>query len=288
MSQSLPMAIVTHLTALGSALVATAAQHRGGTLVELETEVRRTVRAALGGLLGAVVDLATPDLDPGIATVQRRCPRCDRLIGALDQRDRTVRTTCGALAFTRPWYHCTGCQHGFSPADAALALPPLVRISPALEAWLVRLAATAPPRESAALLTELTGLVVHHDTLREHATVVGAAPSCGGCRRHRPGAGHAGGGRARRAGAGRAGGGNRWRDGAISERLARSQAWGGRGHDRGGADRAELRRRAGERRAVWAAAAGRSRPAGGAGGGALGGTADSAGAGGAATGAGRG
>lgn len=175
MSQSLPTAIVSQLTALGSTLAATAAQHRGGTLAELEAAVRRAVQAALGGLLGAVLDLATPDLDSAIASVQRRCPRGDRLVGMLEQRDRTVRTTCGVLAFARPWYHCAPCQHGFSPADAALALPPVVRLSPAVEAWLVRLAATAPPREGAALLTELTGLVVHHDTLREHATVVGAA-----------------------------------------------------------------------------------------------------------------
>lgn len=175
MSQSLPPAIVAQLTALGTALVAAAHRHQGGSLAELEAGVRTTVHAALGGLLGAVVGLATPDLDAGIATVQRRCPRCDRLVGMIASRDRTVRTTCGSLAFTRPWYHCHGCHHGFSPVDSALALPPAARISPALQEWLVRLAATAPPRESAALLTELTGLVVHHDTLRQHATTVGTA-----------------------------------------------------------------------------------------------------------------
>ena len=175
MSPSLPEAIVAQLTALGTALVQQAQQQRGEPLTTLETSVRRALQAALPGLLGAVVQLATPDLDPAIATVHRRCPRCDRLLAPQEQRDRTVRTTCGALTYTRPWYHCVGCHHGFSPADGALGVPPRTRISAGLDAWLIRLTVAAPPREAAALLTDLTGLVVHPDTLREHTTAVGEA-----------------------------------------------------------------------------------------------------------------
>jgi hypothetical protein len=175
MCQSLPADILAQLTALGVALVQTAQQHRAGTLTDLEAGVRTAVQAALAGLLAAVVQSAMPDLDPAIATVQRRCPRCDHLAGMLAQRPRTLRTTCGPLTLTRPWYHCARCRHGFSPVDAALALPPVVRVSPALEAWLVRLTVATPPREAATLLTELTGLVVHPDTLREHTTAVGEA-----------------------------------------------------------------------------------------------------------------
>jgi hypothetical protein len=137
--------------------------------------VRTAVQAALPGLLGAVVQRATPDLDPAIAAVRRRCPHCDHLVPLQEERGRTIRTTCGLVTFTRPWYHCARCQRGFSPVDAALAVPPYARISPALEGWLVRLTVATPPREAAAILTELTGLVVHPDSLREHTTAVGEA-----------------------------------------------------------------------------------------------------------------
>ena len=173
MCQSLPVDILAQLTARGAALVQTAQQQRerAGTLADLEV----AVPAALAGLLGAVVHLATPDLDPAIATVHRRCPRCDQLVGTPEARERTLRTTCGPLTFPRPWYHCARCHHGFSPVDAARAVPPRVRISPALEAWLVRLTVATPPREAAAVLTDLTGLVVHPDTRRERTTAIGAA-----------------------------------------------------------------------------------------------------------------
>jgi hypothetical protein len=177
MCQSLPVDILAQLMALGTAVVQVAQQQRerAGTLADLEVGVRTATQAALAGLLGAAVPLATADLDPAIATVRRRCPRCERLAGTPEQRERTLRTTCGSLTLTRPWYHCAHCRAGFSPVDAALAVPPRARISPALAAWLVRLTVAAPPREAAAVLTDLTGLAVHPDTLREHTTAVGTA-----------------------------------------------------------------------------------------------------------------
>ena len=131
MSQSLPEAILAQLTALGTAMVQQAQQQRGAPRDTLEAGVRQAMQAALPGLLGAVVHLATPDRDPAIATVHRRCPRCDRRVAPLEPRDRTVRTTCGRLTCTRPWYHGARCQHGFSPVDAARGLPPRARSSPA-------------------------------------------------------------------------------------------------------------------------------------------------------------
>lgn len=175
MCSSLPLDILAQVTALGSALVAAAQKHGDAPLEELETAVRTTVQAALPGLLGAVVHLTSTDLDPGIATVHRRCPGCTRLVRMHGQRPRTVQTTCGALTVVRPWYHCASCGQGFSPADSTLALPRRARISPALEAWLVRLNVSTTQREAAALLTALTGLVVGMDTIREHTTTVGTA-----------------------------------------------------------------------------------------------------------------
>jgi hypothetical protein len=173
--QSLPAAILAQVTALGAALAAAGQQHRDAPLAALEVAVRQAVQAALPGLLTAVVHLATRDLDPGIAGVGRRCPRCDQPVRPQSSRPRTVQTTCGPLRFTRPWYPCARCHQGFSPVDATLALPPRARTSPTLEAWLVRLNVATTQREAAALLTELTGLVVGMDTIREHTTAVGEA-----------------------------------------------------------------------------------------------------------------
>lgn len=175
MCSSLPLPILAQLTRLGAAVVAQAQQHHGAALSKLEAAVRAQVQAALPAFLGAVVHLATADLDPAIATVQRRCPACGVLVPRHSQRPRTVQTTCGPLVLTRPWYHCAACRHGFSPVDATLALTPRARISTALEAWLVRLNVTTTQREAAAVLTELTGLVVGMETIREHTTAVGSA-----------------------------------------------------------------------------------------------------------------
>ena len=103
MSQSLPTAMLAHLIALGTALVEVAMASPTRTLTELEAGVRAAVQAALPRLLEAIVAPPIPDLDPTIATVQRRCPRGDRLLGLHQERVRTIRTTCGAVTLTRPW-----------------------------------------------------------------------------------------------------------------------------------------------------------------------------------------
>jgi hypothetical protein len=173
MTLTLPLAIVAQVEALGAALQTCVQAQHGATLAEQEAAVLEAIRTALPGLLGVVVQLAIPDLAPGIATVHRRCPHCDRLVRMHGQRQRTVQTTCGSLTFARPWYSCTACQQGFSPADQTLALPPHARLSPALQAWLVELGATTTYRAAARLLRRLTGLTVASDTLRAHTTAVG-------------------------------------------------------------------------------------------------------------------
>jgi hypothetical protein len=173
MTSSLPLGIVAQLEELGAALTACVQEQRGAALAVQEAAVLTAVRAALPGLLGAVVELATPDLAPGIAAVRRRCPGCDQLVRMQNRRARTVQTTCGPLTVTRPWYACAACRRGFSPADCALGLPASVRVSPALIAWLVEVGATTTYREGARLLTRLTGVVVAADTVRLHATAVG-------------------------------------------------------------------------------------------------------------------
>ena len=173
MTSSLPPVIVARLAALGAALVECVQEHRGATLAAQEGAVLAAVRTALPGLLHAVVELATPDLAPGIAAVRRRCPGCDQLVRMQSRRSRTVQTTCGPLTLTRPWYACSACGRGFSPADTTLAVSSHARLSPALTRWLVEVGATTTYREAGRVLHCLTGLTVAADTIRAHTTAVG-------------------------------------------------------------------------------------------------------------------
>lgn len=133
------------------------------------------VRAALPGLLQVVMELATPDLAPGLATVARRCPACDHLMRMHSLRARTVRTIGGRVTLRRPYSRCASCGQGFCPADRALALTTTAHLSAGLRAWVVALGATTPYREAAGVLARLTGLVVAADTIRAHTTTAGHA-----------------------------------------------------------------------------------------------------------------
>ncbi len=173
MDSTLPAAIVAQLEVLGRALVRGAQAQHGASLAAHEATVLTAVRTAVPHLLAAVLHLATPDLDPGIGTVQRRCPGCAQVVPRHSHRPRTVATTGGVLTLMRPWYACAGCQHGFAPADHTLGIPAHARLSTALQTWVVELGATTTYREGARLLTRLTGLSVAADTIRTHTTAVG-------------------------------------------------------------------------------------------------------------------
>jgi hypothetical protein len=144
-------------------------------LVEHEAAVLAAVRGALPGLLTVVVEAATSALDAGVATVRQRCPHCGVRVRVDSWRRRQVRTICGPITLTRPWYACPSCGHGFSPVDATLALPPRARLSETLRLWVMRLGATTTFREAADLLVDLTGLVVAPDTVRAQSEQCGAA-----------------------------------------------------------------------------------------------------------------
>jgi hypothetical protein len=174
MSEALPAGIVARLMTLAAELQAIAQRHRDGSLAAYEAAVLAAVRGALPALLTAVVEAATSALDPGVATVRQRCPRCGGRTRVDSWRPRQVGTVCGPITLTRPWYRCRPCGHGFSPVDASLALAPRARLSDALRAWVVRLGATTTFREAATILEELTGLVVAPDTIRAQSTQCGA------------------------------------------------------------------------------------------------------------------
>lgn len=175
MTRSLPPAIVAGLEELGQALQRGIDDHHGASFAVHEAVVLAAVRAAAARLLGAVVEAATPDLHPGIATVTRRCPGCDQRTRMHSHRSRQVRSMCGVVAVRRPYYHCAACQTGFCPADPALDLDAQARLSAGVRGWLVEVGATVPYREAARLVERLTGLAVAAETVRAHALSAGEA-----------------------------------------------------------------------------------------------------------------
>ena len=171
----LPAPIVAACAALAQPLAAWSGAHRDQPLAAHEQGVLSVVRAYLPALLTAVLQVATQELDPALTTVARRCPRCEGRTPVHQQRSRTVQTVCGALTVRRPWYHCAACRRGFSPADTVLGIMPRARLSTGLHTWVVRLGATAPFREAARLLTDLTGLDVAPDTVWTQTGAAGRA-----------------------------------------------------------------------------------------------------------------
>lgn len=175
MTRSLPTAIVAELDRLGQALAARIVDHHGASLATHEATVLAALRAAAPGLLAAVVAAATPDLDPGIATVMRRCPGCDQRVRMHARRTRQVSTICGRLHLRRPSYVCASCHRGFCPADQVLDLAAQARLSAGVHAWLAEAGSTLPDREAARLVARLTGLDVAPETVRAHAITAGEA-----------------------------------------------------------------------------------------------------------------
>jgi hypothetical protein len=174
MNRTLPPGIVAALEQLGTELVTWAQTHRDSSLAEQEQAVLTRVRAALPQLLGAVVQLSTRKLDPGVRRTAERCPRCGVPCRVHSWRSRAVLTICGRVMWTRPWYVCRPCQHGWSPVDGTLAVAPRGRLSGGLQEWLARLGAEVDFAEAQDWLERLTGLHVAKETVRQQAEQQGA------------------------------------------------------------------------------------------------------------------
>jgi hypothetical protein len=175
MDGALPGGIVARVQALGSELVALAQRLRDTPLADQEQAVLTAVRAALPGLLTAVIQASTSALDPGVAHVRQRCPHCDRRMRVQSWRSRRLQTVCGPITVPRPWYACQPCGHGFSPVDRTLQLAARTRLSAGFRAWVVRLGASTTFRDAVAVLADLTGLTIAAETVRQQSEACGAA-----------------------------------------------------------------------------------------------------------------
>jgi uncharacterized protein UPF0236 len=174
-AEALPAPILARLLALGEVLVGVARQHRDAPLEALEQAVLERVRAAQGGLLEEVVRQSTTSLAPPQQRVRLDCPACGRRAKARDWRARRVRTVCGPIRFERPWYVCPACRHGWSPADAALGLPPRARLSAGLRDWVMEVGVETTFKRGERQLRELTGQAVSRETIRRHCQRRGEA-----------------------------------------------------------------------------------------------------------------
>src|SRR5262249_44215661 len=174
---TLPPPIVAALETLGSELVSWAQAHRDSTLVDQEQAVLERVRAALPHLLGAVLTLSTRKLEPGLRRLPATCPTCGRRCRRPSWRRRWVTTICGRVTWERPWYHCRGCRHGWSPVDQTLGVAPRARLSGGLQQWLAELGAATDFAEAQAWLEQLGGVHVAKETVRTQAERQGGAPA---------------------------------------------------------------------------------------------------------------
>jgi len=172
---TLPPPIVAALETLGSELVTWAQDHRDSTLADQEQAVLERVRAALPHLLGAVLTLSTRKLEPGLRRLPETCPTCGRRCRRPSWRRRWVTTICGRVTWERPWYHCRGCGHGWSPVDHTLGVAPRARLSGGRQQWLAELGAATDFAEAQGWLERLGGVHVAKETVRAQAERAGAA-----------------------------------------------------------------------------------------------------------------
>lgn len=174
MCQALPEAMLTEVTALAQRVLTWADQHRDAPLIDHEHAVLAAVRAALPGLLTAVLHQSTRELD-GLSRLGRRaCPGCGALRPVQSWRSRQMQTMCGTVRLSRPWFICRRCRHGFSPVDTTLGLPTGAHLSEGLHQQVVELGAATTFAEAERLLETLTGQHVAAETIRQHTEQTGA------------------------------------------------------------------------------------------------------------------
>lgn len=175
MDETLPRPMVARVLQLAADLTVWAQRHPDATLAEQEQAVLGLVRAALPDLLTITLPLCTRGLRLPQQDRRGPCPGCGKACGAQEWRERRLLTVCGPVHFERPWYRCRRCKKSWAPVDTVLGVEARSRLSTGLTGWLVQLGAATDFREAAAVLRQLTGLVVAAETVRQHTEVQGTA-----------------------------------------------------------------------------------------------------------------
>lgn len=171
----LPAPIVTALHRFVQRLTTDLRAHRDADLDTHEQALVAAWRAEAGGLLSALLTVATTGADSAQRPPRSTCPQCGRGCASERWRPRQVQTCLGLVALRRTVYHCGGCGHRWARADQTLGLARGQQTSARVQAWAARVAAVLPFREAASLLAELSGITLGHETVRTHAEQQGMA-----------------------------------------------------------------------------------------------------------------
>jgi hypothetical protein len=173
MTETLPETMVTQLNALGARLLRVAQEHRDDRLETLEEEVLSAVRASQPSLLQEVMALSTTAMRTPQRAWPERCPICADWGRVQSWRPRQILSVCGRIEFTRAWYVCSSCKHGWSPVDTTLQVRPSSRVSAGLSQRLAEVGARTSFGEGAKILDSLSGLQVSPETVRQHTERLG-------------------------------------------------------------------------------------------------------------------
>jgi hypothetical protein len=136
----------------------------------LEKAMRAALMSAGGALLQAVLD----GQDDGYCGPHALCG-CGGQAAYAGSRDKTIMTVTGPVTLDRAWYHCTPCQHGFAPRDAALGLLSGGVLSPGLAEMTALAGAEVSFARAADLLEGLAGITLSPRTIERHAEAAGKA-----------------------------------------------------------------------------------------------------------------
>lgn len=98
---------------------------------------------------------------------------------------KTFHTALGAMTLERAYYHCTACQGGYFPRDAALGIV-ATSLSPALTRMIGLVGAMVSFEEGAELLVELAGIGVNAKQVERTAEGLGAQIAADECHRVEP------------------------------------------------------------------------------------------------------
>jgi hypothetical protein len=94
------------------------------------------------------------------------CPKCNARVKKLRDGSRRIETRHGSSLISRPYYYCSSCRFGFSPADENLDLSKRKK-QPDLQKLALKFLARMPFEEAAELFFESTGVTFSDHCMHE-------------------------------------------------------------------------------------------------------------------------
>ncbi len=134
------------------------------TLFEIEKLTielsEKLTQATLEEISRDAQEQAEEEISPTELTSKVCCPDCSRSAWYKGNRSRRVVTKKGILCFTRRYYYCKRCQHGFCPLDNRLGLSQKSDFTPLVVQEVAYLCACLPFEQATQILYRLAGVKV--------------------------------------------------------------------------------------------------------------------------------